>query len=305
MAVRKYTNRPDLAKSDPSYVYVDPTGQKQMGGEPFFTDYPSDDTDIFRPGEAAYDPYGYDASTGYAPAPTGNPYQDLRRTARFKSNRAMGGRDVSGGGLGDLSQYPKMGQDPAKATTPGGGGGGSYRGTQYKPSVGRITTRRTTYGEKFPEAPTLREVDKRRVKELTQKNMAPRLRLLRSALQRALVRSYENPNVRRMIVREALQGYGQGVEEARAGAERMAMGEEREERGTANQNLMLAYANAMEKYKASSTTTETSRDIFDPSEARSISASGEESKRTGSLSMTRRSTGMRGSMRALHPGVMI
>jgi len=105
-------------------------------------------------------------------------------------------------------------------------------------------------------------MDKRRVKALTQKALAPRLRQLRSALERALVRSYENPNVRRMIVRGALEGYGQGIEEARAGAERFGLQEEAAERATTNQELIAAYNAAMEKYRSSGVTATTRQETY-------------------------------------------
>jgi len=194
--------------------------------------------------------------------------------------RAMGGRDLGAIGADDFSQYPVYGEEGGGTATrvSGGGGGGGLR---YRPAVGRVTTQKTTFAGEFPEAPELRGVDKRRIKALTQKAMAPRLRLLRSALNRALVRSYENPNVRRMIVREALQGYGQGVEEARAGAEMYATGEARREQELEHKNLMLAYQNAMAKYQASAVKTTTQREIYDTEEARRVS--GAPSRRVSSI----------------------
>lgn len=127
--------------------------------------------------------------------------------------------------------------------------------------TGAVTTQRTAYTGEMPTL-DLREMDKRRVKALTQKALAPRLRQLRSALQRALVRSYENPNVRRMIVRAALEGYGQGIETARAGAETTALREEAAERATTNQELVAAYNAAMEKYRSSAITTTTRQETY-------------------------------------------
>lgn len=181
------------------------------------------------------------------------------------------------GGI-DYSMFPKFGQAetggvyPSTARITAGGRGfsgvglgpaGQPSGFQPKQPIGTVSTQRTAYTGTMPTL-DLRGIDKRRVKELTQKAMAPRLRLLRTALNRALVQSYENPNVRRMIVRGALQGYGQDVETARAGAENTAMRQEAEERQISNQNLMIAYNAAMEKYRGSAITTTTQRNIYAP-----------------------------------------
>lgn len=60
--------------------------------------------------------------------------------------------------------------------------------------------------------------DLERVKKLTQEAAAPQLRGLRTEVQRAMGKRYANPNVARMTLREALAGYGQGLESVMAGA---------------------------------------------------------------------------------------
>ena len=69
-------------------------------------------------------------------------------------------------------------------------------------------------------APTLNlpEYDEDKVSELTQKRAAPGVRRLRETTQQAMGETYENPNVKRMTVREALSGYGSGLENVMAGA---------------------------------------------------------------------------------------
>jgi hypothetical protein len=57
-----------------------------------------------------------------------------------------------------------------------------------------------------------------RVDELTATTAAPMIRGLRSAMQRVAGTSYDNPNVGRMTLREALAGYGQGMQSAISGA---------------------------------------------------------------------------------------
>ena len=49
------------------------------------------------------------------------------------------------------------------------------------------------------------------IKKRAQQIAAPQIRQLRQAVQQALVKHYENPNVRKMMVRSALQGYGIGL----------------------------------------------------------------------------------------------
>ena len=56
--------------------------------------------------------------------------------------------------------------------------------------------------------------DEDRITALTQTSAAGTLRGLRSAIQKLAGGSYANPNVRRMTLREALAGYGQGLQSA-------------------------------------------------------------------------------------------
>lgn len=72
------------------------------------------------------------------------------------------------------------------------------------------------------EAP---DYDRRRVRQLTQEQAAPQVRRLRDSVQQAMGRSFENPNVQAMTLREALSGYGLGLEGAMAGAQDRAMRE--------------------------------------------------------------------------------
>lgn len=62
------------------------------------------------------------------------------------------------------------------------------------------------------------EYNEMKVKRLTQEQLAPAVRGLRSALQRVASKRYDNPNVGRMTLRDALAGYGQGLQSAYAGA---------------------------------------------------------------------------------------
>ena len=68
--------------------------------------------------------------------------------------------------------------------------------------------------------------DEKRVRRLTQSKAAPGVRRLRKSVQQIASKYYENPNVRAMTLREALGGYGQGLQSVMAGAESAANAEE-------------------------------------------------------------------------------
>jgi len=63
------------------------------------------------------------------------------------------------------------------------------------------------------------------VTSLTQQRAAPGLRSARSAMMRAIGGYYDNPNVKRMTLRDALAGYGMAVENVMGGASNTARGE--------------------------------------------------------------------------------
>lgn len=72
------------------------------------------------------------------------------------------------------------------------------------------------------EAP---KYDRRRVRQLAQQQAAPQVRKLRNTVQQAMGQGFENPNVRAMTLRQALEGYGLGLEGALAGAHSRAAAE--------------------------------------------------------------------------------
>lgn len=69
------------------------------------------------------------------------------------------------------------------------------------------------------EALKLPEFDEATVKRERQKVAAPYLRNLRANVQKVMQGRYENPNVKRMTLRDALGGYGQALEGVMARAE--------------------------------------------------------------------------------------
>jgi hypothetical protein len=86
--------------------------------------------------------------------------------------------------------------------------------------------------------------------------------MLREGLQGAMNIHTDNPNVRRMTIREALQGYGTGLEKAMSGAGAQARSEHQQElnlkkeEAMANwkasyEKIMADYQNRWQKYLAS------------------------------------------------------
>lgn len=91
------------------------------------------------------------------------------------------------------------------------------------------TTRSTSYTKPLPDTPDARtfvtpEYDEREVAKQTQMQAGSGIRGLRSTLQQAIgtTPSSSNPNVRRMTLRDALAGYGQGLESVMGGAQSRA-----------------------------------------------------------------------------------
>jgi hypothetical protein len=64
--------------------------------------------------------------------------------------------------------------------------------------------------------------DEDRVKALTQQKSAAGLRAMRAQIQKAMGQGYRNANVKRMTLRDALAGYGEGIENVMSGAQNQA-----------------------------------------------------------------------------------
>ena len=83
--------------------------------------------------------------------------------------------------------------------------------------------------------------DEGAIETLTQKRAAPGLRALRQQVQRVTGRRYDNPQVGRMTLREALQGYGSGVSSVMGGASVAAAGEYGQKYGRMAEGARGAY----------------------------------------------------------------
>ena len=101
----------------------------------------------------------------------------------------------------------------------------------------------------MPELPTYvaPEWDYNRIKGLTQKYAAGGLRALRQQVNRAMGMNYANPNLKRMTLREALAGYGQGLENVLGGAAKTAASEYSREYATKEKESEMNYQAQLKK----------------------------------------------------------
>jgi len=118
----------------------------------------------------------------------------------------------------------KLGTIPTTST--GGRSTSSYSSTPVAPKIAAYTPTATYVAPTYtaPEeyvAPdyTAPTYDESKVDTLTQKKSAAGLRAARQSLQSVTGGYYENPNVKRMTLRDALAGYGSAVQTVMSGAE--------------------------------------------------------------------------------------
>lgn len=91
--------------------------------------------------------------------------------------------------------------------------------------------------------------DESRVNDITQTQAAGSVRGLRSAMQRISSGSQENPNAQRMTLREALAGYGQGLQNAMSGAAQSARGQYNTEYGIQADTAKTNYGASVDERK--------------------------------------------------------
>jgi hypothetical protein len=199
-------------------------------------------------------------SSGFTPTPYGGSNQ----------------RNVSAKISHQPTVFDKLGMNMTDVNTPSwqrsSGYSRSVSAPSNEPTTIRTTTKTVREGE-APEAPNLPdfvapEWDEGEVKKKTQRNAAPGVRQLRQTVQQAMGRNYENPNVRRMTMRDVLSGYGMGLEGVMAGAAQQANQEYSQQhardyneasvnyQSDVNQ-LMAQYNNAWNEYMNSGETVTT------------------------------------------------
>lgn len=178
-----------------------------------------------------------------------------------------------------------------EAMQPTGGGGDTLRTvySQTIPEVEPIGTKTTTKVEFGGTAPVMGQLpelkispySEKRVEALTQRYAAPKISQLRQAVQQMTSQAYENPNVKKMALRQALAGLGTGIAEVTAGARREAGAEYARRRAeevraaeleyqTQYQKMIAEYNAALQEYFADVQKT-TEKELIYPEETGGIS----------------------------------
>ncbi len=154
-----------------------------------------------------------------------------------------------------------LGREPAPGTAAAALPGTTTTTQQFTPSG---------TAPALPKLPTLEmpKFDRRAIAAETQLQAGPQVRRLRDVTARSLSGGFENPNVRRMTVRQALQGYGGGLASILQGARRAAVQTQLPEYtaqvGAAQRtfeanvaNLQNEYSNLWRQFMTTGTTTTT------------------------------------------------
>ena len=127
--------------------------------------------------------------------------------------------------------------------------------------IGAVRTTKTTYQGKAPTfaAP---EWDEKEIRKKSRKLAGPALAAMEQEVQRAVGQYYENPNVRRMVLRDTLQGYGIGMANVLLAAERGATAEYGAEYGRAYQTAMTNYQSAWQQYMSTAQQVTSDQQIY-------------------------------------------
>lgn len=179
----------------------------------------------------SYDTSGYDSyEAPYVPKKDrfGNEVPSYWDNETFWENDAAGKiRDRE-----DEERWDRAGNNYISRGGSSGGGGSSYGGT----TLGGSSTSTYPLGKSargnmptMPEMPVFETTafaapsrDEGRVNTLIKQKSAAGLRAMRAQIQKAMGQGYRNPNVKRMTLRDALAGYGQGIESVMSGAQNEA-----------------------------------------------------------------------------------
>jgi hypothetical protein len=158
-------------------------------------------------------------------------------------------RDKMGQGDSSITGRPSS-NNPSGGGYRAGSSGGLTLGQTMALANKKSTTRMIGPEGPMPEAPTLDQFvaptrDEERIKALTQQKSAAGLRAMRAQIQKAMGQGYRNENVKRMTLRDALSGYGQGIESVMTGAQTGAEKEYQSEYATAYDTAGKNYQSAI------------------------------------------------------------
>jgi hypothetical protein len=116
-------------------------------------------------------------------------------------------------------------------------------------------------GSKFPtfKGPSW---DEKAIKGKARKAAAPEIGALEMKMQQVMARYYENPNVRRMVLRDTLAGYGIGLANIRAKAEAGARAEYGQEYARMYSEAMNDFNRSLQKLEMQSSKVTTQQPVY-------------------------------------------
>lgn len=182
----------------------------------------------------------------------------------YSAQSYSGGAGTNDGQPWSAANYPvsgnyepttyEAGKSGRKSSYTGKGAGGG------KQSYATVSESRTMYQGQAPtfEAPVY---DEKEVRKRARKLAAPALRRLEMQIQGELGKYYENPNVRGMVVRDSLAGYGIGMGEVLARSESQAYQQYGAEHARLFNEAMTKYNVDSQKYSQSAVQVSTSREF--------------------------------------------
>lgn len=133
--------------------------------------------------------------------------------------------------------------------------------SQPKSPTGYTQTTRTVYEGDAPKYAGP-EYDEGKIKSIARKLAGPSIRRARLALSKALNQYYENPAMRGIVVRQALEGYGISVEQARASAYGQAQNIYGQQYQAQAQEAFRTYQSAMNAYRSTAKQITEQRNLY-------------------------------------------
>ena len=182
-----------------------------------------------------YSGYGYVPGGNNAPVPT-SPGSPGSGDPIFNGPQLTGQGDWSGGEGGiNIGNYSPFYDERAGAPASPSSGHSSSRFSAAPRVLNMGTSATSTQMPITPTAPApvfptlphfkMPEYDRGRVEAIAQRVAAPEIRRLRNQIQKAAAMGYDNPNVRAHVLRQAMEGYGMGLENTMRGARSAAVQE--------------------------------------------------------------------------------
>lgn len=147
--------------------------------------------------------------------------------------------------------------------------------TTQKP-LATVQTSKTVFptGTKFPEfkGPAW---DEKEIRKRASKAAAPGIAALEMKVQQAMARYYENPNVRRMVLRDTLAGYGIGLANVRAQASQTAGAEYSRDYARLYTEAMGDYQRDLAKIQLQGTQVSSQQQVYTQAEYDKLTGGGD------------------------------